>query len=84
MKLAIVIVNYRTPSLTLDAVESVLPQLQPDDRVYVVDADSRDDSVEKLTAALANTSQIELMPLTVNRGFAFGNNEAIRKALAAD
>lgn len=84
MKLAVVIVNYRTPSLTLDAVESVLPQLGPQDRVYVVDADSRDDSVEKLTAALTNTSQIELMPLTVNRGFAFGNNEAIRKALADD
>ena len=82
MKLAIVIVNYRTPSLTLDAVESVLPQLRSNDRVYVVDADSRDDSVEKLTAALASISQIELMPLTVNRGFAFGNNEAIRKALA--
>ncbi len=84
MKLAIVIVNYRTPGLTLDAVESVLPQLRPDDQVYVVDADSRDDSVTKLTAALVNNSQVELMPLTVNRGFAFGNNEAIRKALAAD
>ncbi len=83
MKLAIVIVNYRTPSLTLDAVESVLPQLCADDRVYVVDAHSQDDSVEKLTAALPNTVQIEFMPLTVNRGFAFGNNEAIRKALAS-
>lgn len=82
MKLAIVIVNYCTPRLTLDAVESVMPQLRADDRVYVVDADSRDDSVEKLTSALANKTQIELMPLTVNRGFAFGNNEAIRKALA--
>lgn len=82
MKLVVVIVNYRTPNLTLDAVESVLPQLQPNDHVYVVDANSQDDSVEKLAAALANKPQIELMPLTVNRGFAFGNNEAIRRALA--
>ena len=74
--------NYRTPSLTLDAVSSVMPQLRADDRVYVVDADSRDNSVTKLAEALANEPQIELMPLTVNRGFAFGNNEAIRKALA--
>ncbi len=83
MKLAIIIVNYRTPSLTLDAVSSVMPQLRADDRVYVVDADSRDNSVAKLTEALASEPQIELMPLTMNRGFAFGNNEAIRKALSA-
>jgi N-acetylglucosaminyl-diphospho-decaprenol L-rhamnosyltransferase len=84
VKLAIIIVNYRTPSLTLDAVESVMPQLGADDRVYVVDGHSQDDSVEKLTAALAGKPQIEFMPLTVNRGFAFGNNEAIRKALATE
>ena len=84
VNLAVVIVNYRTPSLTLDAVESVMPQLRADDRVYVVDANSGDDSFAILTSALNSKTQIELMLLTANRGFAFGNNEAIRKILAAE
>lgn len=73
--------NFRTPSLTLDAVNSVIPQLQMNDRIYVVDAHSQDDSVTRLTTALATNPQIELLLLEENRGFAFGNNEAIRKAL---
>lgn len=82
MNLAVVIVNFRTPSLTLDAVNSVIPQLQINDRIYVVDAHSQDDSVTRLTTALATNPQLELLFLEENRGFAFGNNAAIRKALA--
>ena len=82
LKLAVVILNYRTPSLTLDAVASLMPQLRTEDRLYVVDGHSQDDSVARLKDALSTTPQIEFLALEVNRGFAFGNNEAIRKALA--
>lgn len=82
LRLAIVIVNYRTADLTIDAVRSVLPQLEPGDRVYVVEGGSGDDSAAKLTASLTDLPQVEFLPLAENRGFAAGNNAAIRLALA--
>jgi len=82
VRLAIIIVNYRTPGLTLDAVRSVHHQIRSDDRIYVVDGGSPDNSVSVLEPALAAVDQVEFLPLSENRGFAFGNNEAIRRALA--
>ncbi len=82
MQLAIVIVNYRTAALTLDAVNSVVEQIRGQDRIFVVDANSSDDSIAVLEPALETIHQAELIRLSENRGFAFGNNMAIRKALA--
>ncbi|MHB8622285.1 MAG: glycosyltransferase family 2 protein [Sulfuricaulis sp.] len=83
----IVIVNYRTAKLSIDALRSLSTQVADlgGGRVVVVDNDSRDGSVEKLTAAVKRddwSSWADVMRLDRNGGFAFGNNAAIRVALA--
>ena len=86
MRLLVVIVNYRTAQLTIDCLRSLAPQvpLLPPTRVVVTDNASGDDSVDRLTAAVAENgwgAWCTIMPLPRNGGFAWGNNEAIRPAL---
>jgi GT2 family glycosyltransferase len=89
MRLLIVIVNYRTASLTIDCLRSVapeIPELPPGTRVVVTDNASGDDSVQRLSAAVRDNgwdAWARVMPLGRNGGFAFGNNEAIRPALTS-
>ncbi|HEY9859539.1 MAG TPA: glycosyltransferase family 2 protein [Candidatus Obscuribacterales bacterium] len=84
--LLVVIVNYRTPSLTIDSLRSLVSEVQalPGTRVVVTDNNSGDGSVEKIGAAIETEGWGEwasLMPLELNGGFAYGNNAAIRPAL---
>ena len=88
MRLLIVIVNYRTAQLTVDCLRSLAPEIPslPGTKVVVTDNASGDDSVERLTAAVRDNGWggwASVMPLPRNGGFAWGNNEAIRPALAA-
>ena len=85
-QLLIVIVNYRTPSLTIDCLHSLVGEVQslPGTRVVVTDNDSGDRSVEQIRTAIETEGWgdwASLMPLECNGGFAFGNNAAIRPAL---
>jgi len=87
--LLIIILNYRTPDLTIDCLESLVEEVRslPLTRVVVTDNDSNDGSVEKIGTAIAThnwADWVELMPLERNGGYAFGNNAAIRPALASD
>lgn len=88
MRLLIVIVNYRTPDLVIDCLRTLEPELRGITggvRVSLVDGKSPDDSVAKLTAAIADNGWgdwCDFRPLPTNGGFAFGNNEAIRPYLA--
>lgn len=84
--LLVVIVNYRTPSLTIDSLRSLVSEVQalPGTRVVVTDNNSGDGSVEKIGAAIETEGWgewVSLMPLELNGGFAYGNNAAIRPAL---
>ncbi|MBU1690131.1 MAG: glycosyltransferase family 2 protein [Gammaproteobacteria bacterium] len=84
----IVIVNYRTAELAIDCLRALSTQAADlaGNRFVVVDNDSGDDSVEKLTAAIERedwSSWADVMPLDRNGGFAFGNNASIRMALAS-
>lgn len=88
MKLLVVILNYRTPALALDCLRSLEPQLRVigDCRVSLVDGNSADDSVAQLQAAIdANgwASWIDFRSLSVNGGFAYGNNRGIEPYLAS-
>lgn len=85
-RVAVVIVNYRTPELTLHCVSALaeeraqLPALQ----AIVVDGGSADGSAEKLQAGLRSskfTGWIELLPLATNGGFGWANNQAILRLL---
>ena len=88
MKLSVVIVNYRTPEMTLDAIRALLLELErfPDAEVWLVDNASGDDSAEKLQAAIRSegwSDRVHFSCTDRNGGFAYGNNHAIRQILAA-
>ncbi len=86
--IAVAVVNYRTPDLTLDCVES-LAQVRavfPAMRVLVVDGGSADDSARRIAdgvAAKGWESWVTVLPLAVNGGFAFANNRAVAALMAA-
>lgn len=85
--LRIVIVNYRTPGLTIDCLASLEPELVnlPGAKVVVVEGGSGDDSAAQLADAIAQHDWSAWVTLDVrneNAGFAGGNNAAIVPALA--
>ena len=83
MRLLIVIVNYRTPELTVDCLRSLAPQIADGMRVVITDNLSGDDSIEKIGRAIDfnDWKWAALIELHRNGGFAFGNNAAIETAL---
>ena len=81
-RLLVVILNYRTPSLTIDCLRSLASEVTslPGIRVVVSDNASGDKSVEQIGAAIETEGWgdwASLMPLEHNGGYAFGNNAAI-------
>src|SRR5438270_9809767 len=83
----VVIVNYRTPGLAIDCLRSLAGEVAAagDWRVVVVENASGDGSAAKIGAALRAErwdAWAELVPVEENRGFAGGNNVALRPLLA--
>jgi len=85
MKILVVVLNYRTPGLTVRCLESL--QHEVDEigamRVVVADNNSGDSSVEEIGHAIkANDWRwCSLMPLLHNGGYSFGNNAGMRPYL---
>ncbi len=84
----VVIVNYRTAQLTIDCLHSHKNEVEQltNVKVAVVDNASRDNSTEKIKNAIANQnweSWVSLIDAEKNGGYAYGNNLAIRTALAS-
>ena len=95
MHLLVVIVNYRTPELTIDCLRSLAREVSrgadgmPRDerKVVVVDNASPDDSVERIRRAIEVddwSTWASVVAAPRNGGFAYGNNLAVREALASD
>ena len=89
MRTQIIIVNYRTPELTADCLQSLLDEsiIDENTRVSLVDNCSNDGSVEQLEQLIRVNdwwSWIDWIPLEHNGGFAFGNNAAIRRCFESD
>ncbi|MBE9100561.1 glycosyltransferase family 2 protein [Vacuolonema iberomarrocanum] len=85
----VVTVNYRSSRLAVDSLRSLETEVQamPNLRAAIVDNNSGDDSVEVLSQAIANNNWQDwatLMPSSHNGGYAYGNNYAIRPALATE
>ncbi|MGB3614602.1 MAG: glycosyltransferase family 2 protein [Elainellaceae cyanobacterium] len=85
----VVIVNYRTPHLTVDCLRSLVGEVQrvPDVQVVVSDNLSGDDSVDVISAAIDSEgwhSWVKFVPLSKNGGFAYGNNAVIAESLATE
>lgn len=88
-RLRIVIVNFRTPDLTIDCLDSLAPELKelPHAHVTLVEGGSGDDSATRLREAIDERGYGDWVTLDVrehNAGFAGGNNAALRPALAQD
>ncbi|MFL0800340.1 MAG: glycosyltransferase family 2 protein [Agarilytica sp.] len=91
MKLAVSILNYRTPELTVQAVDATivaLAHMKEEWRIIVVDNDSQDASEEKLRTTTADKQRlntpgwdnVEVHQTGNNGGFGAGNNFAIQYA----
>jgi GT2 family glycosyltransferase len=76
MAVSVVIVNYRTPELTMAAVESALAQSEAVE-VIVVDNASGDDSVSRLKAL---GGRVILIESSENIGFGRANNLGVERA----
>src|SRR4051812_18603963 len=86
MTLLVVIVNYRTPDLSIDCLRSLEAEVGsvPGTRVVVVDSASGDGSAGRIGDAIRDRGWgrwASVLPLDHNRGFAAGNNAAIGPAL---
>ncbi len=76
-----IVLNYKSPHLTLGCVRSILDCGYPNLRVVVVDNASGDESLEVFRRGLAAGS-VDLLGNAVNEGYAGGNNRGIDYALA--
>jgi hypothetical protein len=77
-KVTIVVVNFRTPAVTLDCIRSLRTLDYPNWNLLVVDNASGDDSPAQLRAELAER---EFLLAESNGGYTAGNNLGIRAAL---
>ncbi|WP_280157195.1 glycosyltransferase family 2 protein [Wenxinia saemankumensis] len=77
-----IVLNWRTPDMTLRAVEAALAAMEGlAGGITVVDNDSRDGSFERLSAALAGQDRVRVIQSGRNGGFGAGNNAGIRAGL---
>lgn len=82
----IVIVNYRVADLVVECLQSLAPEVASleNAKVVIVDNNSGDESVERITQAIDNhqwSSWASCVRSEQNKGYAYGNNLAIRTAL---
>lgn len=85
-RLALIVLNYRTPALVEDCLRSLDGQVDPSrERVVVVDNASGDGSPERIAASIRahdRSGWVELLVSAVNGGFSSGNNLGIRAVRA--
>jgi GT2 family glycosyltransferase len=85
LRVAAIVLNYRTPALVLDCLETLVPELDPvRDAAVVVDNASGDDSGEVIRRGIAERGwkSVRLIVAERNGGFAAGNNIGIRTVSA--
>jgi len=85
LRLAAIVLNYRTPALVLDCLASLVPELDPArDAAVVVDNASGDESAEAIRRCAAESSwkTVRVVESPRNGGFAAGNNVGIRSVSA--
>jgi len=75
--LSIIIVNYKTPQLLANCLQTIYDNTHIDFEVIVVDNASGDNSRALITAGFP---QVRWIQLSYNAGFARANNEGIRQA----
>ena len=89
MRIAGIIVNYRTPELTIRVVNSLREEMKalPPFRIYLVDNASGDNSFPLFQEAARRDGwqdEVQLVEAARNGGFGYGINQAVRRGLALD
>jgi len=84
----VVVVNYRTGALTVECLRSLAAEVAacPGTQVAVVDNCSGDGSADVIAAAIERegwSAWATLLRAPINGGFSYGNNFAVRRALAS-
>ena len=84
---SVIIVNYRTPEDAIQCVQSLVPEriAIPNLEVVLVDNASDDGSVSIMSEGLADLISggfVKLMPLEINGGFGWANNQALLLLMA--
>jgi len=85
VRIAVVVLNYRTPELALECARSALAEIdRQQDCVLVVDNASGDGSAQRIRDALADEAAdvLHVIESGVNGGFAAGNNLGIQSVSA--
>ena len=81
LTLSVVIINYKTPDLCIDCLQTLLPELkQIDAKVVIVDNASKDDSVKIIQSWIGQKHYNDLVSIITskkNTGFSGGNNIGI-------
>lgn len=80
---AVVVLNWKTPSLTIDTVNSLLKITHPGFKyhIYLVDNGSPDDSYKIFLKKFSGHKDISTFNTGQNLGYVDGNNFGIKKAL---
>ncbi len=85
-RVAVVILNYRTPDLTIGCLETAVADANPEtDRVVVVDNASGDESALRIEGHIREQAwaHVALVRSPRNGGFAAGNNVGVRHVRAS-
>jgi len=84
-KIAIIILNWKQPKLTIDTVNSVLKinQKNIDFHIYLLDNNSQDTSIDDFENSFSINKKISILNTGSNLGYT-GNNWGIRKAINSD
>lgn len=87
--MSVIIVNYRTPEYAIQCVRSLLPEriAVPNLEVVLIDNASGDNSVPKISEGLADLISdgfVQFMPLEINGGFGWANNQALLMLMARE
>jgi GT2 family glycosyltransferase len=89
VKLLIVLLNYRTPDMTLEALKAAHRAIAgiPNSRIDIVDNHSGDGSYERICEGVRDggyaPERVRVLQSPRNGGFGAGNNFAMRSALAS-
>ncbi len=83
VKVAIIIVNWNQPKLTLDTINSISKITHPNFNyhIFLIDNGSTDNSIEEFTTKLKNDKNISIYHTGSNLGYVGGNNYGLKIAL---
>lgn len=79
-KIAVLIVNWRQPALTIDCVKSVLNNNYPNFKIFLINNGSNDNSEALFGKNFSNNHKVTVVQVGENLGYTGGNNLAANVA----